>query len=110
MSRLAFPSLTNIFCNRQESSCPYLSPRSPLLLTALLLILPADIDECKLGLDTCNKNVSTCENAPGTYTCACESGYFRYGQACISEYLVLFSSFLSLVHSPRPLADFIFFL
>jgi hypothetical protein len=34
---------------------------------------PADINECS-SADACGPN-SNCINAPGNYTCACQSGY-----------------------------------
>ncbi|HEY4160031.1 MAG TPA: SUMF1/EgtB/PvdO family nonheme iron enzyme, partial [Polyangiaceae bacterium] len=34
----------------------------------------SDIDECMLGTDNCSSN-ATCANTPGSFTCACKSGY-----------------------------------
>ena len=40
-----------------------------------------DIDECALGTDDCNL-LAICTNTPGSYTCACLSGYFGDGLRC----------------------------
>jgi len=40
-----------------------------------------DDDECVLGTDTCDSN-ATCSNTPGSFTCACNPGYFGDGTTC----------------------------
>ena len=39
-----------------------------LIINAVLI----DIDECRAGTNACDQ---TCYNAPGTYTCECDTGY-----------------------------------
>ena len=34
----------------------------------------ADVDECKEGIDICDKNAA-CTNNIGSYSCACNNGY-----------------------------------
>ena len=34
-----------------------------------------DVDECKLGLHSCNEN-SVCQNTVGGYWCLCNEGYY----------------------------------
>ena len=34
----------------------------------------ADVDECREGIDMCDKNAK-CTNNIGSYTCACNNGY-----------------------------------
>ena len=43
-----------------------------------------DIDECASGIHTCNAN-ALCTNAPGSYTCKCNSGYNGNGETCDGE-------------------------
>ena len=39
---------------------------------SLILVLPADIDECAEGSDGC---AQTCTNTIGSYSCSCASGF-----------------------------------
>lgn len=41
----------------------------------------ADLDECTLGLDSCD-TAATCTNMPGSYGCSCPTGYTGDGQTC----------------------------
>ena len=41
-----------------------------------------DIDECTLNTDNCNNATATCTNTPGSYSCACNSGYYGDGVTC----------------------------
>ncbi len=41
----------------------------------------SDIDECSLGTATCDPNAA-CTNTPGSYTCACLTGFSGDGQTC----------------------------
>lgn len=40
-----------------------------------------DIDECTLGTDNCDAN-ATCSNTPGSFSCACNTGYSGNGVIC----------------------------
>ncbi|WP_437933073.1 EGF domain-containing protein [Sorangium sp. So ce341] len=40
-----------------------------------------DIDECALGTDDCDANAA-CTNTPGSFTCACNTGYSGDGTTC----------------------------
>ncbi|MED6257968.1 hypothetical protein ATANTOWER_001186, partial [Ataeniobius toweri] len=40
-----------------------------------------DIDECKLGLHSCDKHAE-CQNSAGKYLCRCQTGYYGNGQKC----------------------------
>ncbi|WP_437805324.1 EGF domain-containing protein [Sorangium sp. So ce1078] len=40
-----------------------------------------DIDECALGTDDCDANAA-CTNTPGSFTCACTTGYSGDGTTC----------------------------
>ena len=46
-----------------------------------IAICVADIDECNLGLDTCDLR-ATCENINGSYICECTEGYVGNGHSC----------------------------
>jgi sulfatase modifying factor 1 len=41
----------------------------------------ADVNECTNGTDDCSAN-ATCTNTPGSFTCACKSGYVANGSMC----------------------------
>ena len=41
----------------------------------------ADIDECAVGLDSCDANAG-CTNTDGSYECTCNSGYTGSGLSC----------------------------
>ncbi len=41
----------------------------------------ADVDECALGLDSCDAN-ATCTNVPGSFGCTCKLGYTGNGVTC----------------------------
>ena len=38
-----------------------------------------DIDECARSTDTCTAVGSTCTNTAGSFTCACDAGYYGDG-------------------------------
>ncbi|MEO8981058.1 MAG: discoidin domain-containing protein [Polyangiaceae bacterium] len=40
-----------------------------------------DINECTKGTDNCSSN-ATCTNSPGSFTCACNTGYSGNGVTC----------------------------
>ena len=40
-----------------------------------------DIDECQANSHNCDSN-ATCTNTPGSFTCACNSGYTGDGESC----------------------------
>ena len=43
--------------------------------------LCSDVDECSIGVDNCDTNAA-CTNTPGSYTCACNTGYTGNGVIC----------------------------
>ena len=43
-----------------------------------------DDDECDLGTDNCDVN-ATCDNTPGGFTCACNTGYSGDGVTCTDD-------------------------
>jgi len=46
-----------------------------------------DINECTLGTHNCHPQ-ATCTNTIGSYTCACDIGYFGDGFTC-GKYIIL---------------------
>ncbi len=42
------------------------------LVSLSLYLYLSDIDECVMGIDTCEQN---CHNNIGSYTCSCDAGY-----------------------------------
>ncbi|XP_065199363.1 uncharacterized protein LOC135831043 isoform X2 [Sycon ciliatum] len=42
----------------------------------------ANIDECVLGVDTCNRVNGTCTDTSGSYSCSCNPGYAGDGRQC----------------------------
>ena len=53
----------------------------------LCTITSADIDECSvpaMGSAVCHDN-ATCTNSPGSFTCACASGFSGNGTNCQSK-------------------------
>ena len=55
------------------------------LMSKVFFILPyfvvVDIDECGTNVHNCDGNAQ-CTNTPGTFTCACNSGYNGDGTSC----------------------------
>jgi len=47
----------------------------------------SDIDECTTGSNNCAVGTATCTNIPGSFTCACNSGYSGNGVICTGEEL-----------------------
>ncbi len=45
----------------------------------------SDINECTTGTDPCGDN-SDCTNTPGSYTCACLTGYEEDEGTCVGMY------------------------
>ena len=41
----------------------------------------SDVNECAIGTDNCHAD-ATCTNKPGTFTCACNSGFSGNGVTC----------------------------
>ena len=41
-----------------------------------------DIDECMLGIDTCDKEHAECIDTEGGYSCVCHIGYSGNGELC----------------------------
>ena len=58
-----------------------------------------DIDECAEQIDNCDENAQ-CTNRPGTFTCACNSGFSGNGVTCVST-LTFICSFFALMTSVR---------
>ena len=52
-----------------------------------------DIDECAEGIDNCDENAQ-CTNNPGSFSCACKTGFSGNGITCVST-LNIFQSMLS---------------
>ena len=52
------------------------------MYVVVIMILPADIDECGLGTDNCSKQTETCLNTVGSYLCLCLEGYSRQNGVC----------------------------
>ena len=48
-------------------------------------ILVLDVDECELGLHSCDENAE-CINTVGGYDCACDAGFEGSGFNCTSEF------------------------
>ena len=58
-----------------------------------LFLLLLDINECTAGTANCaTGGTSTCTNTPGSYTCACNTGYSGNGVTCTGMLLLLFFS------------------
>ena len=53
--------------------------RSKILVFDALFL--ADIDECKIGNNSCHENAQ-CTNTEGSFTCSCNSGYTGDGTEC----------------------------
>ena len=45
-----------------------------------------DNNECSLGTHNCHQN-ATCANSDGSFTCACNNGFFGNGTACAGIFL-----------------------
>ena len=48
-----------------------------------------DIDECSEDQDDCDDDNAQCTNTMGSFTCACDSGYFGDGSMCTGECCVM---------------------
>ena len=46
-----------------------------------LNILPTDVDECDIGIHSCDRN-AMCSNTDGSFTCACHPGFTGDGLFC----------------------------
>ena len=46
--------------------------------------MSADDDECTSETDNCHAD-ATCSNTPGSFTCACSSGYSGDGVTCTGK-------------------------
>ena len=58
--------------------------------------LVSDVDECELGIHTCDKVNGQCTNTYGSYQCSCIQGFHGNGSDCASKLLVQSSSLLKL--------------
>ncbi|XP_065175695.1 sushi, von Willebrand factor type A, EGF and pentraxin domain-containing protein 1-like [Sycon ciliatum] len=63
----------------------------------------SNIDECVLGVDTCNRVNGTCTDTSGSYSCSCNPGYAGDGRQCTDDNECIFSpcqaSFQSCINS-----------
>ena len=59
---------------------------------------PLDNNECTAGTSNCASGTSTCTNTPGSFTCACKTGYTGNGVTCTGELFFFFSFFFSFFH------------
>ena len=50
-----------------------------------MILLYIDDDECTAMTDTCDTNAA-CTNTPGSFTCACNTGYSGDGMTCAGKY------------------------
>ena len=57
-------------CLGQQDRCTYIHS-----CISLSLCLFVDINECSLGLHTCNPKTMVCQNTVGSYECPCKRGY-----------------------------------
>ena len=60
-----------------------------------------DEDECDLKTHTCHEN-ATCTNEPGSFSCACNSGYSGDGYNCTGNE----THFVYSIHNARHLSKF----
>ena len=44
-------------------------------LSTSIFISILDINECTSNTDSCQSDISTCQNNAGSYTCNCNAGY-----------------------------------
>ena len=45
------------------------------------VFVPVDIDECTQSVMPCDLNAE-CQNSPGSFSCACKTGYKGNGKTC----------------------------
>ena len=55
-----------------------------LLLNNFGYIFLPDVDECHIGIHTCDKTAS-CSNTVGSFKCTCNKGYTGDGYKCVPE-------------------------
>ncbi len=65
---------------------PIQEPRSVLTENAqgTLVSFVADINECLANTNNCDGN-ATCSNTPGSFTCACNTGFTGDGTECTGQ-------------------------
>ena len=51
------------------------------------MIYSIDINECMNATNPCHAN-ATCNNTDGSYTCACNNGYYGNGTNCTGKYFL----------------------
>ena len=51
------------------------------------MYLFSDKNECTLGTHNCHNN-ATCNNTQGSFTCACNTGYFGNGVNCTGRKII----------------------
>ena len=57
------------------------------------MIYSIDINECMNVTNPCHAN-ATCNNTDGSYTCACNNGYYGNGTNCTGEWGICDSSYM----------------
>ena len=60
------------------------------------LIQPVDVNECELGMHTCNSSAN-CTDTNGSFNCTCREGFEGDGFNCTGKFYSFWMNFISVL-------------